>query len=672
MANNRTNRVLGAFALSAVLMAVPSCTDTWDDHYGIKSESASGATQTLWEIIKDNPDFSNFAKIVENAKYYKDNEHPVSGYSFADILNSGQVNTVWVPDNSALTDEKCQEWLDMLGESRADDGEDNISAGYNVQQQLLGNHIALWRHNISEGGVDTVKMINGKNLVFDKTAKTLGGVALGDINIPTKNGVMHTLKGVAPFHYNFYEYLKFPAAGQPRTKFGEYIVEKDTTYFAKSASIEGLPDENGNPTYVDSVYFTSNRLFERTNYLPDEGREKWLMVEKGFGAPINKEDSAFVMLLPTDAAWDATYEKLKPAYKYAATYEDKTKGDNNNTTTMPVKDVDSLQQMSIVMDMISPLVFNLHKQPKKGDNLWSKEDFSQNKEYFDNHEDSKKYLLNTYGDTLRALPDWQPSSLFNGTEIEMSNGLGYEIDTWNFPSQFYTPDVEVEIENTGMFYNTRGTSYSIGRSSQRYTFPKEEYQIILDKYGNVSHNNFYHIDSPGGTAKPTVEIKLFGNDPTAYVPNAQVMSGKYDIQVVLVPHWYIDIADGRGDKFVVTDTIVNEFDITDTTFVRRIDEEAVQEAASKNKYKFTAKLSYRQKETGNDKSETLKKDITYDGLNVQVVTLKENFPFPFSYKNMRFSYPVLQISGSASTTDVSKKGFVYDLVVDKVILKRKD
>ena len=45
--------------------------------------------------------------------------------------------------------------------------------------------------------------------------------------------------------------------------------------------------------------------------------------------------------------------------------------------------------------------------------------------------------------------------------------------------------------------------------------------------------------------------------------------------------------------------------------------------------------------------------------------------FPFSYKNMRFAYPTLIIEGSTGSKDV-KNGYRYDLVIDKIILRRKD
>lgn len=670
MANNRINRYIGAIALGTVMMAVPGCTDTWDDHYD-SSESVAGTTRTLWDMIKDNPNYSKFANIVQHAKYYKDNTHPVSTYTYADILDGGQVNTVWVPDNTVLTDAEYAKWMEMLAESRTE-GEGVNNAGFNVQQQFIGNHIALWRHNISEPGVDTVKMINGKNLVFDKTNRTFADIPLGEYNIPTANGVMHILKGIAPFRYNFYEYLKFR---EPQTIFGKYVVSKDTTYFDSGSSIEGLPDENGNPTYVDSVYFTSNRLFGRSWYLPREGAEKCQMEEKCFGhdAYLNNEDSIYVMVMPTDAAWSAAYQRLSEAYNYATTYDDKSKGDLNTTATIKGLDPDSLKKMSLEMDLIAPLVFNIHKQPKRGEEMWTLEMFKTFKGDGGKPNSPDEYLLNTFGDTLRNVGQWDKTSLFDGEPVEMSNGLAYEVNSWNFPKEYYTPDVEVEIENVGIFYNTESTKYKVGVGSRRYSFSNEVYSDVTDIYGKVSNGNFYHLDAPGPTAAPKVEIKLKGNNPNAYVPNAQVMSGKYDIQLVVVPRWYIDIvtASEIEDRFFKKDTIVSEFDETDTTFVptTEIDTNYVKNLASINKFKFRTQISYNN-DAAKDKTSSWVTS-TSDGLKVDTITIAEDFEFPYSYKNMRFTYPTLILEGYTGKND-AKNGFVYDLVLDKVILRRKN
>ena len=683
MANNRFNKYIGAIALGAALTAVTGCTDTWDDHYD-SDVSVSGTSKTLWNYIEDNWDkYSRFGTIAKNAKYYKDNTHPVPTYTFADILNGGQVNTLWIPDNDALSEAEFQKWLDMCQSDRVEDG-------YNVQQQFLGNHIALFRHNITVAATDTVKMINGKNLIFDRANGTgsLQGISLGEKgenNIPLLNGVLHNLKGIAPFRYNFYEHLKFT---EPRTKFGDYVVKRDTTYFSTGLSIEGLPDENGNPTYVDSVYFTSNRLFSGRTYLPEEGREKWQMEEKCFGASLNAEDSVFIMLMPTDQAWDAMFNKLQSAYQYANTYDDKVKGDQGSRTTIKGLDPDSLQKMSLGMDIIAPLVFNIHKQPKKSDNtMWKIEEFINTKGA------GVDYLLNTYGDTLRNVDNWKTTDLFNAEPELMSNGYAYMVNSLEFPEKFLTPDVEVEIENGGIFYNANSNSaqYKVGSNAKRWTFSNSNFKDISNLYGTVSNNNFYHVPGSDANSVPKFEIKLLGNSPTAYVPDAQVMSGKYDIQVVLVPRWYMDIANlgAIPSEYCMKDTFYYSYYdeqgvlVDDTLLLPirgMIDTTYVKEVASRNKYKFNVSMTYNN--NGSEKTrESLAKGIEYNGLKVDTVTVKEDFEFPTSYKNMRFSYPVLYIEGAASRTDVNPKvtpedpnppRFVYDLVIDKIILKRKN
>lgn len=675
MANNKINRYIGAIALGTLLASVYGCTDTWDDHYD-SDGAVSGTTATLWDVINEDARFSKFKEIVRNAKYYKDNEHPISTYSFEDILNSGQVNTIWIPDDESFTDEAYNSWMEMLGSSRANSGS---NAGYNVQQQFLGNHIALWRHNISEPGIDTVKMINGKNLIFDKGARTLEGIPLGeDYNIPTANGVIHVLKGVAPFRYNLYEHLKY--GDTKAKKFSEYVIGQDTTYFSEDLSIEGRPDELGRPTFVDSVYYTSNMLFETRHQLLEKAGEKWQMYKNGFAARINVEDSAFVMLMPDDVAWDATYEKLKKAYVYSPVYEDKTKGNENVTSGISIKglDADSLQKMSLEMDMISPLVFNVNVQPKLGEKMWTLDDFAKLKGQ------GAKYLLNTYGDTLRAVNGWQPEDLFSSEPIEMSNGLAYEVSSLNFPKEYLTPDVEVEIEHAGAFYNILGKNYKVGSNSGRVTFSNEAYKIFTSKYGEVSNNNFYYLAAPSASKGPQFEIKLLGNSPSAYVPNAQVMSGKYDIQVVFVPYWYYDLTMGISDKYfsmkndttyvpyteIVGEEEVSKVDTVITPYPAGLDSLAIDSIGRANQYVIKATLS--STNGSKESSSTLTSSIFYDGTKVDTLTIAEDFEFKYSYKNMIYSYPTLYIENIKKNSNKAHANCVYDLIIDKIILKRKD
>ena len=157
MANNKFNKYIGAIALGAAILAVPSCSD---DHFDINyggDENSAIATKTLWELINDNPNLSKFKTIAETARYWKDETHPVNNWTYADVLKSGQLTTVWAPENSAITDAEYQTLLERCA-----------TDGYNLQQQFISNHIALWRRNISNPGIDTIKMINGKNMVLTR------------------------------------------------------------------------------------------------------------------------------------------------------------------------------------------------------------------------------------------------------------------------------------------------------------------------------------------------------------------------------------------------------------------------------------------------------------------------------------------------------------------------
>ncbi len=651
MANNKFNKYIGAIALGAVIMAVPSCSDDhFDPEYnGGDNPQAVDATKTLWEHICENPKLTKFRKIAETAKYWKDDTHPVADWTYADILKSGQIATVWAPEDDDFPDTEYQKWLNMCE-----------TEGYNVQQQFLGNHIALWRKNVSDNNTDTIKMINGKNLVFDKSESenvNIQGIPLKEKNTPAMNGVLHTIGGIAPFHYNFYEYLKFSPS---LPLLSEYVVSNDTTEFYKEGSIEGLPDKNGRPQYVDSVYRKRNLLFENSRYLPNSGGEKWDMYYECFRARINQEDSSFVMVMPTDEAFAKIKQKIAHLYKYPSFYEDKYENEaseSNKVVTRNITDPDSLMNMSMLMDLTTPLVFNVRQQPKTGSKLWEADEFIKDKGA------SAKYLLNTYGDTLRTTDTWDKTSIFNGNMVKMSNGYGYEATEWAFPRELYNPDIEVEA-NAGTVYWMKNTNiYKAGPGSRTISFNNDKFSYIADRYGKVSRNDFYYIAPKDATTNPTIEFALTGNLPSTsdIVTSgqyAEVMSGKYDIMVVMVPYWYTTISDAE--------TVPERFH----------DQAYIDSIAATQKMSFSVKV---RNNTNKGKADVLSSSspvFEYDGTKVDTITVWKDYEFPYSYKNLRFTYPTLQItgatkkSGSGSTTVA--KGFIFGLYIDRILLKSKE
>lgn len=628
MANKKLFKTLGAITTGALILATPSCTDTWDEHY---NDLGTAAGQNLWEQIQSKPELSIFAEIASKAKYYKDDVHPMNDYTFADLLQSGQVMTVWAPENSAFTAEEKAKWLEMAE-----------TDGYNLQKQLLTNHISMWRHPISIAKKDTLNMTNGKEMVFDMTTTpaTMYGVELAQHNIAASNGTLHTVKGILPFHFNFYEYLKFSGENP---LFSQYVIDKDTTYFFEGSSIEGLPDENGNPTYVDSVYVTSNLMFSSSANVSTSTSDKRHMSQKGFAASLNWESGKYIMAIPTDAAWTNTYEKIKSLYTYAESYIDREKSGAKETVMRPSENPDSLTDLSVKMDIATPIVFDLDRQGKIGGEEgapWTMEQFIASKGT------EAEYFLNTRGDTLRSIENkWDKTELFPGEPVEMSNGYAYISDTWNLPKEYYFPDVE--IKPYSYMFNLYSETFKGSVSSE--TFTNSLYPEIVAKYGKVSKDQFM-IMKPDGSTKPEGNLILQGNYDLAYNRNAKVMSGKYDIYMVLVPYWYKEILDKGNDSLY-------------------LDSAYVDSVANICKNKLKLQVIYDNGTKNGGKGKSIKVD--WDARKVDTVLVIPDMEFPYSYQNLEHSYPIMSIVSDASNSDV-KKGYIRELCIDRVILKSKE
>ncbi len=613
--------------LGFTVLSVASCTDTWDEHY--ESVSGSVATRTLWDIISNDPEMSNFASLAESVPYFRDEKHPQADYTFKRMLDGTQLLTVWVPTNDALTEAEWNDWKELAQTNP-----------YTVQQQILANSIALWRQVASSAGVDTITLLNGKKQAFDKTNATMAGIPMTTKNIAATNGTLHTVGKEIPFAYNLYEYLKDGAnAGRMNiTEMHDFIMANDTTYFSESGSIEGIPDADGQPTYIDSAYVTSNNLFFGTFRYPTTlNTEQYDTYDEGFGANISAEDSSFVMILPTDQAMAAATEKLKPYYIYADEYADAAKGNNSTYITRKVAGgADSLAAKNIKMDLLAPLVFNVNLQPNASERigLWNIEDLI-------NNADQAPYLRNTFGDTLRSDDSWNKKALFEGTQVPMSNGYGIVTNTWNFPAKYYKPDVVVEANYSRIYRADAFTS--TGQSWESVGFSNEVASNWVDTVGRVSNDNFLNINPRGTTTSVSMEFILRGSQQET--ESADVMSGKYDIYVVLVPSFYVTSSDS-----ISGDTLMSK--------VRGI-------------INYNLKARNSSGGTVRGDSENLE-TVIYDGTKVDTLLLKEDFEFKYSYKNLLHSYPTITIQGIASATEVNKKGYTNSLYIDRIILKSKD
>ena len=641
--------------MGTALMAVPSCTDTWSEHY--LTEDAYTANESLWEVLEGREDLSNFREIIEKAKFYRDEHHPaftIEGedtvyYTFKDVLNGNTPVTVWAPANEAMTQE---EWDKFAAMAETD--------GYNLQQQFLGNHIALYRKTMTKSGQETFRLINSKFATVNYDDSKLQKSNVVEKNIGARNGLLHVLESQNEFLFNLYEYIKF--SGEVNT-FSEYLVKRDTLYFEPSKSIEGLPDENGNPTYVDSVYVLNNMMFDMNSENPTsiDANDAWMNNLNMFHAQLNTEDSAFVMIVPTDIAWETVTNKLKPYYKYVSTYPrmDKTKIGSTKASTSSIfgarksyengkgyETVDSLQDVNINMDIITPLVFNVNLQPNNG-TVWTLEKFMKG-----GYRECE-YLLTTVGDTIRDVYEeingiktlvWSKNSLFEDASVkeqkEMSNGYAIVSDKWNYPRSYWMRDIDVDASVFKTYDKsaaTNTTEFDINN-----TISKD----WIDEYGRCSEQKYLQVSGRSASTNPEIVFALEGSKQ-GY---ADAMSGKYDVQIVLVPRWYETSQDGERD----TTAVVYKNRLICTLYYW--DESLI--GGSDLKYTKQNKIV-------SDK-------IEYSGEKVDTITVLTDVEFPVSYKNLLQAHPVLHITSDKISKDDEKANYNRTFNIDRIILKSKE
>lgn len=626
----KTYKYLGVAMFGLMSLSIVGCTDTLEEH---NRPNHSNATQSLWQIISSNENMSNFAQLAEMVHYHRDEKHPQKNYTFRDLLNSKQSFTVWAPTNDAYSEAQWAAWKELAKTSP-----------YSVQQQLLGNSIAVSRMNISESRIDTITMLNGKKHSFDRGAAIISSEHITQKNIAASNGTLHILGHFLPFKFNLYEYMKdiTSAKEQNFNLLRNFILKNDTTYFSEALSIEGTPDENGNPTYVDSVYMTANNLFFGTKRFPNNtNTDQYLTYDESFGNNISREDSSYILIVPTDQAWEKARKQLAPYYKYANVYVDNEKEDLKTSgvveATRETGNADSLTQKNIDMDILSPLLFNVNLQPNTAGQLgtWKSEEFLKNSA-------KAKFFRNTYGDTLRSDNNWQKESLFQGNPMKMSNGYAILAEEWNLPRKFYKPDVNVEV-NYGTIYKFKEYTDSKKQTIKGIGFSNNLAKNWIDSVGRVSHDNYYEFQ-PNGDNALSVSFKLRGNDQE--IQETEVMSGKYDIYVVLVPSFY-------------------------STSVDTIDQEA-----TRYKAKIRAEINYidnaNSGKTSKKKSDNFSVYDEFSGEKVDTILLFKDFEFPYSYKNLRHSYPTLTITTKKPNSTERRNNYRPFLNIDRIILKSKD
>lgn len=253
-----------------------ACTDTWNEHYDV-TEGGMADQPSLLQNIQSDASLSNFYRVV-------------NAIGMSDALSAAQQLTVWAPRN--LTTAQADSIIAVYEADKAAGlkKEDNKAI-----TQFYQNHVALYARPISSLTDDTVAMLNKKYMhligTSDKTGSLNGNTF--DEAVLSNNGILYKVRGIQPFFPNVREYIEkregLDSLVHMIKSFDDYELDE------KSSVAGGV--EDGKTVYLDSVTVLTNDLLSSLGY-------------------IQREDSVYTLLAPTDEVWKDLYEKYRQYYVY--------------------------------------------------------------------------------------------------------------------------------------------------------------------------------------------------------------------------------------------------------------------------------------------------------------------------------------------------------------------
>lgn len=419
--------------------------ENWDDHYSVDTEIVSD--QTLWEIIQTQPNLKKFAWAIRKTGYDKK-------------LSNSQMFTVWAPVDSA---------------SANIDTTDTSISNLILTKEYVENHISRFKYSASGSATSKITLLNTKVTTFSQTGNDyyFSDFKLVSKNTVASNGILHTVGNILPFFDNIWEFLvRDSRLDSIRT----YLYSFDKITFDPSKSTPGDVNEEGETVYLDSVLYNSNKMFSLLGKM-------------------DREDSTYTVIWPTNNAWTNSYQKIKEYYRYYS------KANTKYTA-------DTLQQNNARLALVRDLVFNNNLQKSPNDSMIST---------------AKSVFYN-------------PQSLYEGAEkVIASNGVTYITDELKYNHwQSWNQKILIEAEKTQGRLNTWSNLYERSYSG--------------NTYAGISGKKYVEVSASNTSVNPTIQFD---------VPN--ILSGKlnadstiaygaaYNVYCVFIP-WSIRSATPKPNK----------------------------------------------------------------------------------------------------------------------------
>ncbi len=440
--------VMGCCLLVNGFMA---CTDTWDDHF---EESATGvASGSLWEAISGNAELSNFKTVLEAVGYDKK-------------LAGSQKFTIFAPTNASLNEAQAAA---LIAKYKAEKGKVNDDDNQ-MLKQFVKNHIALYNYSVSSVTNDSIKLMNGKYGVL--TPNSFAGVKMLTKNQNCQNGVLYTLDSQIGFKPNIFEAVHLDS---DLDSLNSFLYNSKFYYkvFEPSLSVEGGLDEMGRTIYLDSVFSQRNDLFEYTDY-------------------INREDSTFWMIAPTNALWKNLLDEYKEYFLYPSDCQVK----------------DSLEylvpRLSIILGTVfnntfNEGVFNKVNAHEKGDGDIAIADSAMSVNCIRDFIKRKNYWGQPFN-YYEYYNAWQSGGIFQETNVvdTCSNGLlrkattSWPIDKLQSFHSYIVVEAEGHIWEMSKSVNAQGDSINTIKATQRQV--TADTSAVSNFYGKVWGNSFVEFE----------------------------------------------------------------------------------------------------------------------------------------------------------------------------------
>lgn len=592
------NTVKAGLLGAAVLLGFTACTD---DHFDIQPSTVSGSN-TIWQNVEANADLDSVAMILRRCKVMKSQTDKSAKQTYAELLATSQQLTAWLPKNGTFNAKQYLDELDSAAVLRAKDEMAGTRAEYDVANRFARNHIARFNYE-SNMGEQRIALMNSKIVNYNAGEGTFNGVKLdaANANILSSNGMLHVLDGESQFAYNIFERL------QVDSRFAKIYgdIDKYNVYtFSSSSSTQGSMNHNGSMEYVDSVWTRTNSLMTGA----------WL-------DKLTDEDSLYVSVIPTDAAYEAARQKIHGLFKYAKNYNyawDASKRDWTNKGTNALKfNTDSLTTYNVTSRILSASSFSVGYN-SEGPVTTS------NPQAFLNHVLTADSLNSNARLVIYNKDKGNVNPIFDGQTaddaIKASNGYIFAVDNYNYdPSYSFIQKMNINGHNTSQ------VTGSTSEQAQYVTLNNENQnaEVNVDALGV---DNFYYYFPVSGNSQLNIDFKL-----------NNVLSTKYKISIVLLPN-RVNINNIRAEE---NGTIIEEKPVFDVQI--RDDKGSMIGKAVKN--------------------------VSVDQDKVEKKVLWEAFEFPYAYFGLPSGYesfPVLRVSMSYAQ---QRKGKCKALSIAKVILE---